>query len=173
VLVIWLLNFVTYFLIVVFKWRDDHTQLVLDLLSNQECLWNVNRKTTETETFGIRHFFFYFFFLKCVDILSLNSHILQQHLPAQVTLPPFWNRLPRSLLWNRVNSIVQPLNSISLIRPRWSTWGTRVNAALLLNTYVWKMEMDTVTSLGGLNLVTVTGRIKLSHIDFESEKVKL
>jgi hypothetical protein len=24
----------------VFKWRDDHTQLVLDLLSNQ-CLWNV------------------------------------------------------------------------------------------------------------------------------------
>jgi hypothetical protein len=25
----------------VFKWRDDHTQLVFDLLSNQECLWNV------------------------------------------------------------------------------------------------------------------------------------
>jgi hypothetical protein len=25
----------------VFKWRDDHTQLVLDLLSNHECLWNV------------------------------------------------------------------------------------------------------------------------------------
>jgi hypothetical protein len=25
----------------VFKWRDDHSQLVLDLLSNQECLWNV------------------------------------------------------------------------------------------------------------------------------------
>jgi len=25
----------------VFKWRDDHTQLVLDLLHNQECLWNV------------------------------------------------------------------------------------------------------------------------------------
>ena len=24
----------------VFKWRDDHTQLVLDLLRNQ-CLWNV------------------------------------------------------------------------------------------------------------------------------------
>jgi hypothetical protein len=24
----------------------------------------------------------------------------------------FWNRLPRSLLWNRVNSIVQPLNSV-------------------------------------------------------------
>jgi len=25
----------------VFKWSNDHTQLVLDLLSNQECLWNV------------------------------------------------------------------------------------------------------------------------------------
>jgi hypothetical protein len=25
----------------VFKWRDDHTQPVLDLLSYQECLWNV------------------------------------------------------------------------------------------------------------------------------------
>jgi hypothetical protein len=25
-----------------FKWRDNHTQLVLDLLSHQECLWNVN-----------------------------------------------------------------------------------------------------------------------------------
>ena len=42
VLLIWLLDFVNYyFLITVFKWRDDHTQLVLDLLSNQECLWNV------------------------------------------------------------------------------------------------------------------------------------
>jgi hypothetical protein len=45
-------------------------------------------------------------------------------------LPPFWNRLPRSLLWNCVNNIVQPLNSVSLIQPRWSTWGTRVNAPL-------------------------------------------
>jgi hypothetical protein len=25
----------------VFKWKDDHTQLVLDLLINQECLWDV------------------------------------------------------------------------------------------------------------------------------------
>jgi len=41
VLLIWLLNFVSYFLIMVFKWSNDHTQLVLDLLSNQECLWNV------------------------------------------------------------------------------------------------------------------------------------
>jgi hypothetical protein len=24
----------------VFKWRDDHTQIVLDLLRNQECLWD-------------------------------------------------------------------------------------------------------------------------------------
>jgi len=42
-----------------------------------------------------------------------------------------------------------------------------------LNTYVWKMEMDTVTSLSGLNLVTVIGRIKCSHIDCESEALKL
>jgi len=68
------------------------------------------------------------FFLKCVDILLLNSHILKHHLPAKGHLPPFWNRLSRSLLWNRVNSIVQPLNSVSLIQPRWPTWGTRVNA---------------------------------------------
>jgi len=76
-----------------------------------------------------RHFFllFLFFFFKCVGILSLNSHI-SQHLPAQVHLPPFRNRLHRSPLWNCVNSIVQPLNSISLIQTRWSTWGTRVNA---------------------------------------------
>jgi len=77
-----------------------------------------------------RRFSFYFFFLKCVNILLLNSHILKQHLPAQVHLPPFWNRLPRSLLWKRVKSIVQPLNSISLIQRCWSTWGTRVNAPL-------------------------------------------
>ena len=70
---------------------------------------------------------FFILFLKCVDILSLNSRI-SQHLPAQVHLPPFWNRLPRSPLLNCVNSIVQPLNSISLIQPRWSTWGTRVNS---------------------------------------------
>ena len=45
--------------------------------------------------------------------------------------PPSWSHdyavLPR-LLWNRVNSIVQPLNSISLIQPRCSTWETHVNA---------------------------------------------
>ena len=32
VLLIWLLNFVNYFLIMVFKWRDDHTRLVLDMV---------------------------------------------------------------------------------------------------------------------------------------------
>ena len=41
VLLIWLLNFVSYFLIMVFSWRDDHTQLVFDLLRNQELLWDV------------------------------------------------------------------------------------------------------------------------------------
>ena len=41
VLLIWLLNFVNYFLVMVFKWRGDHIQLVPDLLSKQECLWNV------------------------------------------------------------------------------------------------------------------------------------
>jgi hypothetical protein len=41
VLLICLFSFDNYFQITVFKWRDDHTQLVLDLLSNQECLWNV------------------------------------------------------------------------------------------------------------------------------------
>jgi len=35
VLLIWLFNFVSYFLIVVFKRRDDQTQLVLDLLRNK------------------------------------------------------------------------------------------------------------------------------------------
>jgi hypothetical protein len=81
--------------------------------------WPVPRCRTSRTSF----FSSYFFFLKCVDILSLNSHISQQHLPAQVHLPPFWNQLPRSSLWNFVNSIVQLLNWISLIQPRWSTWG--------------------------------------------------
>ena len=93
---------------------------------------NVLRLIIHGLTHQLRFFSpFYFFFLKCVQILLLNSHILQQHLPTQVHLPPFWNRLPRSLLWNRVNSIVQPLNSISFIQPCWLTWGTRVNAPLV------------------------------------------
>ena len=57
----------------------------------------------------------------------LNSHILQQNLPAQLYLPPFWNQLPGSILWNRANSIVQPLNTNSLIQSCWSNWD-RVNA---------------------------------------------
>ena len=92
----------------------------------------------------------YFFFLKCIDILSLNSHISQQqHLPAQVHLPPFWNRLPRSTLWNCVNSIVQPLNPISSIQPRWSTWGTRVNAPkVVLQWLPSPLNVSSQSSLG-------------------------
>jgi hypothetical protein len=45
VLLICILSFDNYFLIIVFKLRDDHTQLVLDLLSNQECLWNVKSES--------------------------------------------------------------------------------------------------------------------------------
>jgi hypothetical protein len=88
----------------------------------------------------------YFFFLKCVDIVSLNSHISQQHLPAQVHLPPFWNRLSRSPLWNCVNSIVQRLNSISLIQPRWSTWRTHVNAPLAKCRSVCHCSAVTISS---------------------------
>ena len=42
-----------------------------------------------------------------------------------------------------------------------------------MNTYVWKMEMDTVRSLSFLNLVTVIGRITFSHIDCKSDALKL
>ena len=34
----------------VFRWRDDHTQLVLDLLLNQECLWNVKSENYRNRT---------------------------------------------------------------------------------------------------------------------------
>jgi len=77
----------------------------------------VSRLVIHGLTHQRRFFSFYLIFLNYIDILSLNSHTLQQHLPAQVHLPPFLNRLPRSLLWKCVNSIVQPLNSISLIQP--------------------------------------------------------
>jgi hypothetical protein len=60
-----------------------------------------------------RRFFLLFIFFKYV--LTINSLILQQHLAAQVHLPSFWNRLAHSLLWNRVNSIVQPLNLMYVI----------------------------------------------------------
>jgi len=62
-----------------------------------------------------RFFFFFIFFFKYVEFPSLNSHISQQHIPAQVHLQSFWNRLPRSLLWNCVKYIVQTFNSISFI----------------------------------------------------------
>ena len=60
----------------------------------------------------------------CWHSFIKQSHITTTLSRTQVHLPPFWNRLPRPLLWNCVNSIVQPLNSISLIQPRWSTWST-------------------------------------------------
>ena len=76
-------------------------------------------------------FLFLFFSSKiCWHSFIKQSHITTTHSRTQVHLPPFWNRLPRSPLWNCVNSIVQPLSSISLIQPRWSTWGTRVNVPL-------------------------------------------
>jgi hypothetical protein len=53
----------------------------------------------------------------------INSHIFPQHLHAQFHLPPFWNRLPGSVLWNRKNNIALPLNSISLIQSCWSNSG--------------------------------------------------
>jgi len=87
-----------------------------------------SRTAPQCKTSRTSFFSSYFFFLKCVDILSLNSHISQQHLPAQVHLQPFWNRLRHSPLRNCVNSIGQLLNSISLIQPHRSTWGTRVKA---------------------------------------------
>jgi hypothetical protein len=36
----------------VFKWRDDHTQLVLGLLSKQECLWNVKSENYRNRNIG-------------------------------------------------------------------------------------------------------------------------
>jgi len=92
-------------------------------LGNSPQITRINKQVTTCRMSRTSFFPSYFFFLKCVDILSLNIHISQQHLPAQVNLPPFWNRLPRSPSWKCVNSIVQPLNSISLIQPRWSTGG--------------------------------------------------
>ena len=86
----------------VFRWRDDHTQLVLDLLRNQECLWNVksenyrNRNIRDNtleemvKQLNIPDLTQEDVKLKIKSIRSrLNSHILQHHLPAQVHLPPF------------------------------------------------------------------------------------
>jgi hypothetical protein len=83
----------------VFKWKDDHTQMVLNLLINQECLWNV-----KSENYRNR------------NIRDKSEEMVKElNIPD---LPPFFNPLPRSLLWNSVNSIVHPLNSMSLIQPQ-------------------------------------------------------
>jgi hypothetical protein len=84
----------------VFKWRDDHTQLVLDLLRNQECLWNVKSEHYRNRNIRDKALEEMMKQLNIPDLTQedvkikikqnlLNSHILQQHLPAQVHLPPF------------------------------------------------------------------------------------
>jgi hypothetical protein len=83
----------------VFKQKDDHTQMVLDLLTNQACLWDV-----KSENYKNRN----------IRDKALEEVVKELNIPD---LPPFFNRLPRSLLWNSVNSIVHPLNSMSLIQP--------------------------------------------------------
>jgi hypothetical protein len=93
-----------------YTYLDLHLSIQLTMCS-MHLICYVSLSTTSPTTVV---FYFYFFSLLCIDILLSNSHILQ-HNAAQVHLPPFWNRLTRSLLWNRVNSIVQPLNSMSLI----------------------------------------------------------
>jgi hypothetical protein len=83
----------------VFKWKDGHTQMVLDLLINQECLWDVKAENYRNR--NIRD--------KALEEMVKELNIAD--------LPPFFNRLPRSLLWKRVNSIVHPLNSMSWLEP--------------------------------------------------------
>ena len=34
----------------VFKWREDHTQLVLDILRKEECLWSVKSENYRNTT---------------------------------------------------------------------------------------------------------------------------
>jgi hypothetical protein len=74
----------------VFKRKDDYTQMKLDLLINQECLLDV--KSVNYRNRNIRD-------------KALEEMVKELSIPD---LPPFFNRLPRSLLWNRVNSIVYP-----------------------------------------------------------------
>jgi hypothetical protein len=83
----------------VFKRKDDRTQMMLDLLINQEYLWDV-----KSENYRNRN----------IRDKALEKMVKELNIPD---LPPFFNRLPRSLLWNRVDSIVHPLNSVSLIQP--------------------------------------------------------
>jgi hypothetical protein len=82
----------------VFKWKDDNTQMVLDLLINQVCFWDV-----KLENYRNRN----------IRDKALEQMVKELNIPD---LPPFFNRLPSSLLWNRANSIVHPLNSMSLIQ---------------------------------------------------------
>jgi hypothetical protein len=72
--------------------------MVLDLLINQECLWDVMSENYRTRNIQDKA-------LEMVKELNIPD------------FPSFFNRLPHSLLWNRVNSIVHPVNSMSLIQP--------------------------------------------------------
>ena len=99
---------------------------------------------------------------------QIVTYYNNRHLPPQIHLPPFWNRLPRSLLWNRVNSIVQPLNSISLIQPRWSTWGTRVNApltSLFTSTAVELWQFGESTVEGKTDILSKFDILRTVHRD--------
>jgi hypothetical protein len=112
----------------VFKWRDDHTQLVLDLLSTQECLWNVksenyrNRNTRDKILVEM---------VKQFNIADSTGDGVK----LKVHLPPFWNRLPRSLLWNRVNSYRSTAEFNLIESTALINLGTRVNAALGRNMW--------------------------------------
>jgi hypothetical protein len=66
-------------------------------LINQECLWDV-----KSENYRNRN----------IRDKALEEMVKQLNIPD---LPPFFYRLPCSLLWNRVNSIVHRLNSTALI----------------------------------------------------------
>jgi hypothetical protein len=78
----------------VFKRKGDDTQMMLDLSINQECLWDV-----KSENYRNRN----------IRDKAFEEVVKELNIPD---LPPFFNRLPRSLLWNRVNSVVHPLNSM-------------------------------------------------------------
>ena len=122
---------------------------MIDLLSNQGCLWNVKSENYRNRTIQDKTLEELAKELNFPDLTEedvklkikynlTNIHIFPQ-LPAQFHLPPFWNRLPGSLLWNRTNSIAQPLNSISLIQSCWSSWGPCNRAfrnVALTHTYV-------------------------------------
>jgi hypothetical protein len=82
----------------VFEWKDDHTQMVLDLLINQECLWEVKSENYRN---------------RIIRDKALEEVVKELNIPD---LPQFFNRLPRSIWWNRVNCVVYPFNSMSFIQ---------------------------------------------------------